>query len=122
MERQKLPLQDLQRFEWWCQVNGYETRPPRGMWQVLQVNYEANDWACLFSRKKGVAVLTIDPRLSPLVIRFQLDLDSGLVPLDATPIPPEPEEPDFIPVEEGPNFDTGIYDPRNGHPGYRRIE
>lgn len=25
-------------------------------------------------------------------------------------------------IENGPVYDTGMYDPRNGHPGYRRIE
>lgn len=120
MEKYKFPLENLQRFEWWLQVNGYETRPPRGMWQVLQVKYQGNDWACLFSRKKGITQLTVDPRLVPLILRFELDLTGGLVPVDATGVPPEPEEPDFEPIENGPNFDTGVYDPKHGHPGFKR--
>jgi len=81
MEKFKMPLANLQRFEWWLQVHGYEIRPPRGMWQVLQVNFEGKEWACLFSRKKGIAQLTVDPRLVPLVLRFDIDLADGLVPI-----------------------------------------
>jgi hypothetical protein len=72
MARNLLHKSKLDAFKAWLDTQGIQHRPPRGDYQVLQVQVTAPNWFCVFDRDNSAARehYTVDHRLEPLVRQF----------------------------------------------------
>lgn len=70
MSRNLLHKSKLESFIKWLDANGVAHRPPRGDYQVLQINIRFNDWFCIFDRDVAPEHYTNDHRLNVLIRRF----------------------------------------------------
>lgn len=70
MSRCLLHKSTLSDFKGWLDGQAILHRPPRGDYDVLQVQYRAPDWYCVFDRHDAPEHFTVDHRLVPLVCRF----------------------------------------------------
>ena len=70
MSRNLLHKSKLPAFVAWLDARGIAHRPPRGDYEVLQVQDEAPDWYCVFDRHVAPEHYTVDRRLEGTVRRF----------------------------------------------------
>jgi len=70
MSRNLLHKTKLEPFKAWLTSQGIQHRPPRGDYDVLQVQWKAPDWFCVFDRHTAPEHYTVDSRMEPLVRRF----------------------------------------------------
>ena len=70
MSRNLLHKSKLAAFRCWLTAQGIEHRPPRGDYEVLQVQAKAPAWFCVFDRHAAKEHYTVDVRLEPTVRRF----------------------------------------------------
>lgn len=70
MSRNLLHKTKLEPFKAWLSTQGIQHRPPRGDYDVLQVQAAAPDWFCIFDRHDAPEHFTVDRRLVPTVQRF----------------------------------------------------
>lgn len=78
MSRNLLHKAKVQDFEAWLTKQGYDTRPGRDCWQLLQVKLSDTVWACVFSRIDMKEHVTVDHRLESLVRKFIKEVKKGL--------------------------------------------
>lgn len=70
MSRNLLHKSKLPAFIAWLDGAGIAHRPPRGEFDVLQVQAEPPDWFCVFDRIDAPEHYTVDCRLEGTVRRF----------------------------------------------------
>jgi hypothetical protein len=72
MNRGLLHKSKLEDFKQWLDSAGYEHRPGRGDYQVLQVktNYPHGNWQCLFDRDNAMEHYTTPWPLESIVKSF----------------------------------------------------
>lgn len=70
MSRNLLHKSKLAEFKVWLYDQGIEQRPPRGDYDVLQVQVKAKEWFCIFDRNDAQEHYTVDKRLEPTVRKF----------------------------------------------------
>ena len=70
MSRNLLHKSKLETLKAWLESQGIQHRPPRGDYQVLQVQAKAPHWFCVFDRHTAPEHYTVDSRMEPLVRRF----------------------------------------------------
>ena len=57
-------------FANWCGENGVTTRPGKGDWELLQVNFPAGQWNKVYARVNMPEHTTVQDALVPLVRDF----------------------------------------------------
>lgn len=70
MSRNLLHKTMLEPFKVWLTAEGIKHRPPRGDYDVLQVQNRAPEWLCIFDRDAAPEHYTVDRRLVQMVRRF----------------------------------------------------
>lgn len=70
MSRSLLHKSKLPEFKAWLDRAGIAHRPPRGDYEVLQVQAKAPAWFCVFDRDDATEHYTVDWRLEGVVRRF----------------------------------------------------
>lgn len=70
MSRNLLHKSKLPAFKSWLESRGIAHRPPRGDYDVLQVQAAPPDWFCVFDRISAPEHYTVDHRLESTVRRF----------------------------------------------------
>lgn len=70
MSRNLLHVKKLEQFKQYLTDHGFQHRPGRGLWQVLQVQINGGQWQCVFSRATMPEHLTVAYPLENVVKQF----------------------------------------------------
>lgn len=69
-QRALLHKDKVDDFTGWCEENGVATRPGKGDWELLQVNFPAGQWNKIYARANMPEHTTVQEALAPLVRAF----------------------------------------------------
>ena len=69
-QRALLHKDKVDDFALWCEEKGIATRPGKGEWEMLQVNFPAGQWNKVYARANMPEHTTVQETLVPLVRAF----------------------------------------------------